>query len=99
VYGKPFLLALTVPYHDTNDFYFSGHIAMSTVYLIYFYVIDSKFGWYFTVWQWLFNYWTMTVLRTHYIIDYPPGIAAAFLVYKVAEIISFIFEVGIMGTR
>lgn len=26
LFGYPGLRSITVPYHDTNDFYFSGHV-------------------------------------------------------------------------
>ncbi len=38
----PGMYALTVPYFDVNDFYFSGHIMTSTLFLIEYY----RCGWY-----------------------------------------------------
>jgi len=35
---NPGMPALTVPYHDTNDFYYSGHIGSSFMYLTEFYL-------------------------------------------------------------
>lgn len=35
--------ALTVPYHDTNDFYYSGHVGTTTIYMLEFYFNDQKF--------------------------------------------------------
>lgn len=26
IYGNPGLFSITVPYHDTNDFFYSGHV-------------------------------------------------------------------------
>jgi hypothetical protein len=38
--------ALTVPYHDTNDFYYSGHVGTTTFYMLEFYFNDQKFMFY-----------------------------------------------------
>jgi hypothetical protein len=34
----PGMPALTVPYHDTNDFYYSGHVGTSTIYMTEFFI-------------------------------------------------------------
>ena len=34
VWFDPGTPALTVPYHDTNDFFWSGHVGTSTLYLL-----------------------------------------------------------------
>ena len=69
LWSYPGIISLTVPYFDTNDFYFSGHVGSTTMYaseylamkwykmaaIIIFVVVD--------VWV------ALTFLRTHYIID------------------------------
>ena len=37
LWTDPGVIALTVPYHDTNDFYWSGHIGTCTIYTLEFY--------------------------------------------------------------
>ena len=38
----PGVLSLTVPYSDTNDFYFSGHVGTATVYSLEFILQGEK---------------------------------------------------------
>lgn len=33
IWENPGVPALTVPYHDTNDFFYSGHVGTSTIYM------------------------------------------------------------------
>ena len=97
LYGDPGIPALTVPYHDTNDFYYSGHICMATIYLIYFYSMGWKLAFYLQVFQFCYNWYLMTVLYTHYVIDYTSGIAVGFVMMRVCEHLSFVVDKWVMG--
>ena len=88
-----------MPYFDTNDYYFSGHLCSSSNYLIMFYYIDNKWGLWLTVWQWCYNWYVMSVCKTHYCIDYPPSVALAFLGIRWCEIVSYYIDVKIFGFR
>ena len=97
LWSYPGIIALTVPYFDTNDFYFSGHVGSTTMFsseylamkwnkwaaLIIFVVVD--------VWV------SMTFLRTHYIIDFTSGYVCARFVHRIAEKLSYISDVKLMG--
>jgi len=38
VWDDPLVPALTVPYHNTNDFFFSGHLGCITLWMTEYYV-------------------------------------------------------------
>ena len=71
---NPGMPALTVPYHDTNDFYYSGHIGTSTIYMIEFFAQGYTLLGFSTIFV-LVNQWILLMLlRTHYIIDLVTGL-------------------------
>lgn len=93
----PGIISLTVPYFDTNDFYFSGHVGSTTLYsseylamkwnkmaaIIIFCVVD--------VWV------ALTFLRTHYIIDFTSGYVYARFVHRIGEKLSYYPDVKLLG--
>ena len=97
LWSYPGIISLTVPYFDTNDFYFSGHVGSTTLYsseylamkwykmatIIIFVVID--------VWV------TLTFLRTHYIIDFFSGYVYARFVHRIGEKLSYYPDVKLLG--
>ena len=92
LFGDPGFRSLTVPYHDTNDFYYSGHIG--TCFLIVLEYRSNK--WfkmsYFTLFI-LINQWMMMCLvRTHYIIDMITGLIVSHYVFMIAERLSFFID-------
>jgi len=93
----PGVPSLTVPYHDTNDFYWSGHIGTCTMYTLVFYHDNFKiltgYGSLLIVVFWIF----MTVTRTHYIIDLVTGIIVAHWAFIQGEWLSFFIDVKALG--
>ena len=69
LWSDPGMISITVPYHDTNDFYFSGHVGTATLWMCeYFaegYTIMGVIAAFVMVGEWT----VLTLLRTHYIID------------------------------
>ena len=97
LWSYPGIISLTVPYFDTNDFYFSGHVGSSTIFSAEY--LSMK--WYkmagiiiFVI----FNMWiTMTFLRTHYIIDFTSGYVFGRFVHRIGEKISYYPDVKLLG--
>ena len=97
LWSYPGIISLTVPYFDTNDFYFSGHVGSSTMFSAEY--LSMK--WYkmagiiiFVI----FNMWiTMTFLRTHYIIDFTSGYVFGRFVHRIGEKISYYPDVKLLG--
>ena len=97
LWSFPGIMSLTVPYFDTNDFYFSGHVGSTTLYaseylamkwykmagIIIFCVVD--------VWI------ALTFLRTHYIIDFTSGYVFSRFVHRIGEKLSYYPDVKLLG--
>ena len=94
---NPGMPALTVPYHDTNDFYYSGHVGSSTMYMIEFFLNGYTMLGYMTTFV-LINQWVLLMLlRTHYIIDLVTGLLLGHWAILHAEWISYIIDVKLLG--
>ena len=73
----PGMYSITVPYHDVNDFFYSGHVG--TCMLVYLEFRSAKFTKfsYFIMFI-MINEWLMLCfVRTHYIIDLITGVIFA----------------------
>ena len=96
-YFNPGIYSLTVPYHDVNDFFYSGHVG--TCFLILMEYRSAKFFRlsYFTLFI-LVNQWTMLFLvRTHYVIDLVTGVIFAHYCFIQAERLSYVSDVLVLG--
>ena len=98
-----------VPYHDINDFFFSGHISTASILSYGIYQLhrlhpDSKF---FKYWFYFFFYFKlpytwimMTWTRTHFVIDLTCGLAMGWVVLNFVEKnVSFWVDISVMGLR
>jgi hypothetical protein len=97
MFGYPGLRSITVPYHDTNDFFYSGHVG--TCFLLALEYRAS--GWfkmsYLTVFITINQWMMMTAVRTHYIIDLAAGLVIAHYCFIMAEKLSFLVDVKLVG--
>jgi len=94
---NPGMPSLTVPYHDTNDFYYSGHVGTGTMYMIEFFLNGYNILGYMTVFV-LVNQWVLLMLlRTHYIIDLVTGLLLGHWAMMSAEWISYVIDVKLLG--
>lgn len=96
LFRYPGFPSLAVPYHDSNDFYYSGHIG--TCFIL---VLEARAKrWYRLSWMCFFimcNQWIMLMLiRTHYVIDMVTGIIIAHYVHILAEKLSYLVDVKLM---
>jgi hypothetical protein len=91
------LKSLTVPYHDTNDFYFSGHLAWALIFANDIVGCNTKFGTFFAVYQFFNSFYLMTVLYVHYVVDYTSAIAVAWLAVRFAERVCYYPDVKLIG--
>ena len=93
LFRYPGFPSLCVPYHDSNDFYYSGHIG--TCFIV---VLEARAKkWYRLSWFCFFvmiNQWFMMMLvRAHYIIDLTTGLMVAHYMHKLAERLSYIIDI------
>ena len=95
----PGLPALTIPYHDTNDFFWSGHIGTCFLYTFEFYmngdICLTVAGVFIAINQWLLLWF----LRTHYIIDLISGLLIAHWAFITGEWLSYYIDVKIFGWK
>ena len=88
---------MTVPWHDTNDFYWSGHVGGGTVFALEY-------------WRSGYNYWACFVglivvsewfmlmsIRDHYIIDLNTGLMFAQFLHRYGEKTCYFYDVYIVG--
>lgn len=94
---NPGMPALTVPYHDTNDFYYSGHVGSSAIYMHELFAQGFNIMGYIAVFN-LVNQWCMLMfLHTHYVIDLVSGFIIAHWAIMMGEMLSYLVDVRICG--
>lgn len=90
-------MSLTVPYFDTNDFYFSGHVGSTTIFASEYFAMK----WYkmaAIISAIVCDVWiSLMFLRTHYVIDFFSGYVFARFVHRIAEKISYYPDVKAFG--
>jgi len=97
LWSYPGIISLTVPYFDTNDFYFSGHVGCTTIYSSEYLAMkwNKMAGIIIFV---VVNAWvSLTFLRTHYIIDFLSGYVYGRIVHRVGEKLSYFPDVKAFG--
>jgi hypothetical protein len=93
LFRYPGFPSLSIPYHDSNDFYYSGHVG--TCFVL---VLEARAKrWYRLSWMCFFimlNQWSMLMLvRAHYIIDMVTSLAVAHYMHMLAEKVSYLVDV------
>jgi len=97
LWHDPGIPSITVPYHDSADFYYSGHVGAACLWLCEFWVQD----WYIMVVvcvitatiEWLF----LILIQTHYIIDLIAGMFVAHWCWLAAEKACYYTDVKLVG--
>jgi hypothetical protein len=93
----PGIHAMTIPYFDTNDFYWSGHVGSSSTFMLEYarsgWSKMAMFGAFIMVQEWFM----LMCLRTHYIIDLVTGLMLAQYIHRWGEKLAFYFDVWLMG--
>jgi hypothetical protein len=97
LWSHPGIPSLTVPYHDTNDFYYSGHVGSCTLYLMEFVAVGSQWMQGLCLFVLVVEWTVLMLLRTHYIIDLVSGAMIAHLALIQAEWLSFFLDVKLTG--
>jgi len=88
--------SLVVPYHDINDFYYSGHVGVCSMFLALDVSERSKLG-ILSLFAMVNMWFTLTVVRTHYFIDLVTGLLLAHYSYYLGEKMTYIFDVLMVG--
>lgn len=97
LWSWPGIMSLTVPYFDTNDFYFSGHVGSTTMFASEYIAMGWK-KMAITISVIVADVWiTLMFLRTHYIIDFTSGYVFARFVHRIGEKLSYYPDVKLLG--
>mmetsp|Transcript_17896 Transcript_17896/g.30424 ORF Transcript_17896/g.30424 Transcript_17896/m.30424 type:complete len:157 (-) Transcript_17896:159-629(-) len=99
LWSHPGIPSLTVPYHDTNDFYYSGHVGTCVMYMLEFYANRCTCLTIYCFITLIIEWSVLTMLRTHYIIDLLTGVMVAHLAFINSEWVSYFADVKIAGFR
>ena len=97
IWYDPGFPSLVVPYHDTNDFFFSGHLGSIVLWMLEFHTGGHKcmvyYCWILIVFMWTF----LTMMRVHYCIDLVTGLIAAHCCYMLGEYLNYPIDVKLLG--
>ena len=93
----PGIASLTIPYHDTNDFYFSGHVGTCLIHSLE--MLAQGETWLLGLFLFIlaFEYNLLMVLFTHYIIDLISGAIIAWWAHQTAETLSYYLDTKLPG--
>jgi len=95
----PGIGSVVIAYHDTNDFYYSGHIGSSTCFTLEAYALGHKkmalIAVCIVIYEWTF----MCLTREHYIIDLLSGFVISMTCHRVSEVFVYLIDVLILGLK
>jgi hypothetical protein len=96
-WGYPGFPSFSVPYFETSDFWYSGHVGACTIYMMEFFINGHEnFG--KMILLILINEWIfLTLIRVHYIIDLVSGLFIAHSVVIIGEWLSYFLDVKLLG--
>ena len=97
VWFDPGIPSMCVPYHDTNDYYFSGHLGSSTMWIAESYARKSKYFQYYCMAVFVIMWLFMTTMRIHYVLDLISGVIIGHFIFLHADWISFFMDVKVLG--
>lgn len=97
LFSDPGIPSFTVPYHDTDDFFFSGHVGTCIIWMLENFS-QGKRGmgflcFFIMIFQWIY----LTAIRGHFIIDLITGLMVAHFSYMQAEWMVYYVDVKILG--
>jgi hypothetical protein len=97
LFFDPHITSITTNYFDTNDFYFSGHIGSCVIFVTEWHALGKKWAFCVIIFI-MINEWLMlTILRTHYLIDFATGAAMAVIILRLGERQDYYCDVLLMG--
>jgi len=97
IWFDPGVPALSVPYHDTNDFFYSGHLGTITIWMCEYYIQGYKCMTGYCVLLAIFMWVFLTLMRVHYIIDLITGVMVAHWCVVQADWLCFFADVKLFG--
>jgi len=96
LFHYPGIPSLVVVYHDSYDFFYSGHIGTCFIITMEYRACKWFKMHYFTLFIMLNQWFMMTCVRTHYVIDMIAGVIVAHYMHMIAEKICYYFDVAVL---
>ena len=92
IWTFPGIASLTVSYHDTTDFFFSGHVGINLIAAIELKNFKVRYFTFISLIGILFQIITMIVLRGHYLVDIIAGLISAHYSRIISQKYSYYFD-------
>ena len=96
LFRDPGVPSLVVVYHDSNDFFYSGHIGTCFIVSMEYRACKWYKMHYFTLFIMMNQWFMMTCVRTHYIIDMVTSVIVAHYFHMMCEKITYYIDVSLM---
>jgi hypothetical protein len=96
LFRYPGMSSLVVVYHDSNDFYYSGHIGTCFIITMEYRACGWRKMHYFTFFIMLNQWFMMTCVRTHYFIDMVSGMIFAHYIHMISEKLAYYADIGLL---
>ena len=96
LFHYPGIPSLVVVYDDSYDFFYSGHIGTCFIITMEYRACKWFKMHYFTLFIMLNQWFMMTCVRTHYVIDMIAGVIVAHYMHMIAEKICYYFDVAVL---
>ena len=91
-WGFPGFLSIFVPYGETADFFYSGHVGICMLFFLEFSAIGWDYMAYYSLFTLFVEAFTMVVLRAHYTMDMIAGVVFAHYFWILSEKYSFTID-------
>jgi hypothetical protein len=96
-WGYPGVMSIFVPYGETADFFYSGHVGCCMLMFLEFNKIQWHYWSYFALTTMLMQFILMVSLRSHYTVDMVSGLIFAHYFFKIADEHSYIVDWYVFG--
>ena len=97
LWDDPHFPSLIISYFPSNDFYYSGHIGSTTIYLSEFIVMNNRILLLIGIFTFINNWLMLTIMQGHFFIDLITGFCVGRTIFVLGEKISYYFDVKPMG--
>ena len=96
-WGFPGFMSIFVPYGETADFFYSGHVGICMIMFLEFWAVKWYFMAFYSIFTMHAQVFLMIALRSHYTMDMISGVIFAHYLWILSEKYSFIVDQYIFG--
>jgi hypothetical protein len=96
-WGYPGIMSIFVPYGETADFFYSGHVGVCMLQYLEFSKVQWHYWSYFALTTMFMQFVMMISLRSHYTIDMVAGFIFAHYFFMLADEYSYIVDWYVFG--